>query len=191
MPARVNISFADDELRRFQNMIGALGERQARVGLSRAVSRVTDMVKTRVIREVAKQSSIPQKIIRQSIKTTKPKQQGSGPIQGVVAAKGNPISLREFRAKQFAFGVKARVWGEWKRFPGTFIWAGTYRSGQAVKGGHVWQRTTAASLPIEMMRGPAVPDELVKGESLKAYEQIVRDKLPERAMHELSRLLNA
>lgn len=187
----IDIRFADDELRRFENMIGALGEGKARVGLARAVNRVTDTVHTRVIRAIVKQSSIPRDIVRRSVEKTKVAHNGSGPLQGVVYAFGDDIPLKHFRAKQFAFGVKAKVWGNWKRFPGTFIWAGTYRSGKAVGNEHVFHRLTAKSLPLEMMKGPAVPDELVKNEAEKEYERAVRDMLPARAMHELSRLLNA
>ena len=187
----VSIKFADDELIRFQNMLGALGEKDARKGLARAVNRVTRMVESRVIRAVAKQSSIPAKIVRRSVKSRLAAHVGSGPIEGVVYAYGDGVPLKHFQAKQFSFGVKAKIWGSWKRFPTTFIWAGTYKGTKAVANGHVWQRTSTKSKPIELQRGPAVPDELVKGESLRVFEELVRTKLPERAMHELGRLLNA
>lgn len=191
MSSLVNIRFADDELRRFENMIGALGEREARRGLARAVNRVTRTVEGRVIRAIVKQSSIPRAIVKRSIKTRLAAHKGDGPLHGVISAIGDDLSLKHFAARQFRFGVKARLYGKWERFPGTFIWAGTYRSGQAVANGHVWQRTSGASLPIEMLRGPAVPDELIRDQALQVFEDTVRAMLPARAMHELSRLLNA
>lgn len=192
MATLATIRFADDELARFQNMIGALGEAEARRGLARAVNRVTRTVEGRVIRAIVKQSSIPRAIVKRSIKTRLAPHKGDGPLQGVISAIGDDLSLKHFRARQFAFGVKARIWNKWERFPGTFIWAGTYRSGKAVANGHVWQRTNgSASLPIEMMRGPSVPDELIRDEAQRQFEETVRTMLPARAMHELSRLLNA
>lgn len=187
----IKVSFADDELKRFENMIGALGAGKARQALARAVNRTTKTVEGRVVRAIAKQSSIPTKIVRRSIKTRLAAHKGNTPLIGSVRAIGDDLSLKHFSAKQFSFGVKAKIWGSWHRFPTTFIWAGTYRSGKAVANGHVWQRTTKDSLPIELQRGPAVPDELVKNESLKQYEATVRTMLPARAMHELTRLLNA
>lgn len=189
--AQVRIAFADDELKRFENMLGAIGAAQGRAALARAVNRTTRSVESRVIRAVAKQSSIPTKIARRSIKAKLAAHKGNGPLVGIVSGIGDGLSLKHFRAKQFSWGVKAKLWGSWHRFPGTFIWAGTFRSGQAVANGHVWQRTSAASFPIEMQRGPAVPDEMVKGEAVKAYEEVVRTMLPARAMHELTRLLQA
>ncbi len=191
MPADVNIRLADDELIRFQNIMGALGEKEARKGLVRAVNRVTRTVHGRVIRAVVKQSSIPRKLVAKSIKMTLAAQKGSGPVYGRIAAIGDDLSLKHFQSKQFAYGVKAKIWGKWHRFPGTFIWAGTYRSGKPVGNEHVFQRTTRQSLPIEIMRGTAVPDELIRDQAEKTFEQTVRDMLPQRAMHELTRLLNA
>lgn len=187
----VNIRFADDELKRMENMIGALGNEQARVGLARAVNRVTDTVRTRVIRAVAKQSSLPQKVVRKRVKAQKAAHKGTSEISGMVYSTGSPLSLYYFGAKQFSWGVRAKVWGSFQRFPGTFIWAGTWKSGKAVANEHVFARTTKDSLPIERQDGASIPEEMVKGESVRVYEQTVRDMLPARAMHELSRLLNA
>lgn len=187
----VNIRFSDDELTRFQNMLGAVGEKKGRIALARAVNRVTRTVEGRVIRAIVKQSSIPRALVKKSIKTRLASHKGGGRLQGTISAIGDDLSLRHFKSKQFSFGVKARIYGKWERFPGTFIWAGTYRSGQAVANEHVWQRTTSKSFPIEMMRGPAVPDELIRDQSEQIFQSTVATMLPSRAIHELTRLLNA
>lgn len=189
--AQIRVSFGDDELKRFENMLGAVGAGQGRAALARAINRTTRSVQSRVVRAVAKQSSIPIKIARRSITAKLAAHKGDGPLVGIVSGIGDDLSLKHFRAKQFSWGVKAKIWGNWKRFPGTFIWAGTYRSGKAVANNHVWQRTSAASFPIELQRGPAVPDEMVTGEAERAYQDVVRTMLPARAMHELTRLLQA
>ncbi len=186
---QIKIQLADDELKRFQNQVAALGEGKARVGMARATNRVTRMVRTRVIREIVKQSSIPRDIVARSVNMKLAAHAGQGPVYGVVFAKGDDLSLKHFRAKQFSFGVKAKIYGQFHRFPGTFIWAGTFRSGQAVANGHVFQRSTSKSLPIELQTGPAVPDELVRDQSLLAYEGLVRTALPARVSHELGRML--
>lgn len=186
----VRIEFADGELDSFANMLGALGEKQARVALSRAVNRVTRTVEGRVVRAIAKQSSIPAKIVRASVKSRLSAHKGDGPISGIVLATGEPLSLKHFGARQFSFGVRAKIWGKTTRFPGTFIFAGTFRSGKPVAGGHVWQRTTADSLPIEKQLGPSVPEEMVRDQSLRVYEETVRTMLPARAQHEIGRILD-
>lgn len=187
----VRIAFADDEIARFGNMLGALSEGDARKAMARAINRVTRTVEGRVVRAIARQSSIPVKIARRAIRSRMAAQKGLGPLYGTVSAIGAPLSLKHFRATQFGYGVRAKIWGKSTRFPGTFIWAGTYRSGKAVGNGHVFARTSKKSFPIELQVGPSVPEEMVKGESEKVFDQTVRTMLPARAMHEISRLLKA
>jgi hypothetical protein len=56
-------------------------------------------------------------------------------------------------------------------------------------GGHVFKRTSSGRFPIEMLFGPSVPEELVKGESERVFRTTVQDMLPVRVAHELSRML--
>ena len=59
-------------------------------------------------------------------------------------------ALSVFGAKQFSYGVRAKIWGR----------AQTYRSAFIVGrfGGNVFKRTSKARFPIEQLWGPAVPD---------------------------------
>lgn len=192
MSARdITIRFADDELLRMENMMGALGKDKARQGLARAVNRVTRSVETRVIRAIAKQSSIPTNIVRASISTTLAAHRGDGPIQGVVRAKGTDLPLKLFNPRQFSWGVRVKLYGKTTRLPGSFIWAGTWKSGKAAFNGHVATRKTKDSFPISIEKGPAVPDVMISDAVVSVYEETVRTMLPQRAMHELTRLLNA
>lgn len=192
MSARdITIRLADDELRRMENMMGALGKQEARKALSRAVNRVTRSVESRVIRAIAKQSSIPTKVVRASIKTTLSSQKGDGPLQGIVRAKGTDLPLKLFNPRQFSWGVRVKLYGKTVRLPGSFIWAGHWKSGKAAFNGHVATRKTKRSFPITIEKGPAVPDVMISDAVVRVYEDTVRTMLPQRAMHELTRLLNA
>lgn len=188
---RLEINIADRELARFQNMIGAVGSKKARAAMARAVNRTTRSIHGKVIRAVAKQSSIPLKIVRKSVRMSLAAHQGEGAIQGVVYATGSPLSLKHFNARQFAFGVRAKVFGETRRYPSAFIYAGNFRSGNPVANGHVFQRVGKARLPIEKLTGPSVPEELVRGESAHAFSTTASSMLPARIAHELGRLLQA
>lgn len=189
----LHVRFADEELRRFDNMVGALGEQKARVGMVRAVSRITDMVKTRAVREIVRQSGIPRKIVLQSIKVDKPTQKGSGPIEGHIIARGKSVPLREFKPVQFKWGVRVNVkaWGGVQRFEHSFIHAGRWNSGKLAFKGHVMTRKGKARFPWKIENGPSVPGEMIRGASAVAFEELVRTKLPERTLHELSRIMNA
>lgn len=159
------------------------------MAMARAVNRVTKSVESRTVRAIARQASIPTRIVRSEVQTIQVKPGSASALVGEVRATGRPIPLREFKAKQFSYGVKAKVWGKMRRFEGMFIYAGTYRSRTVVGSGHVFQRVTSRSLPIARQDGPAVPSELVRGESKAAFETTVGQMLPERLRHELARLL--
>jgi len=139
---RVIITPGDDIMRRFGNQIGALGDTKAHMALARAVNRVTTTVHGRVIKAIRKQSDIPLAIVRASVGRRLVKPGGSGALEGEVWAKGKPLSLKVFRARQLNFGVKARWGGEWHRYQGAFMGP---RPG-VIAGrlnGHVFVRTSA------------------------------------------------
>ncbi len=185
---RVIVFPADDVLRRFGNQIGALGQGQAHMALARAVNRVTTTIHGRVIKAIRKQSDIPTAIIRRQVKKRLVKPGSGDALEGVVWASGKPISLKHFKARQFSFGVKAKFDGQWHSYPSAFM--GPRPGVIAAKlGGHVWQRTSSSRLPIEMLFGPSVPEELVRGESERVFNEVVATMLPERVAHELGRLL--
>lgn len=106
-------------------------------------------------------------------------------LEWTMKSSGRPLPLKLFGAKQFRFGVRARPWGKAQRFPGAFIFAGTWRSRQPVKDGHVLHRVGAKITtddgdkfqPYSIMYGPAIPVEMVKDESAKAFEEAAA-KLP-------------
>ena len=120
-----------------------------------------------------------------------------GQVDGVgriVEGTGRPIALREFRPRQFAYGVKAKVYGKQTRFPGLFINAGTPK-GSPADDGHVLQNTRGFNpssgrynRPARQY-GPAVPTEMVKNEAERAFRNAVATMLPKRLDHEIGRLL--
>lgn len=185
----ISIKPADDILHRYENQIAALGEKQARVAMTRAVNRVTRSVYGKVVRAAAKQSGIPVKIVRDTVKMTLAAHKGNGPIEGMVHATGKQISLKHFGARQFSWGVRAKVWGEFKRYEGDFINAGRWNSGNPAFGGHVMYREGKDRFPVKRELGPSVPQAIIEGEAAHAFATTVETMLPARLTHELSRML--
>lgn len=186
---QINVRLNDDMLHRFQNMAGALGEQKARIAYARAVNRVTNSIHGKVISAVVKQTSIPRRIVKQEVKKQLARPGGDGAIQGIIYAKGKPISLKHFNPKQFSWGVRVKAWGEWQRYESSFIYGGTFRSGKPAFDGHVMSRVGKDSFPVRRENGPAVPPALIQGEAAAIFTKTVEDMLPRRVMHELSRLL--
>ncbi len=96
-----------------------------------------------------------------------------------IEGRGQAVPLIRFGARETQIGVTAIVWGKQQTFPSTFI---------VPRFGNVYKRKGAARGPIESLYGPAIPVELVKDESLVAFEQSGADVLRE-AMRQLALLL--
>lgn len=153
-----------------------LGESKARRIYSQAMNRKGRTGYTRVVRAIAKQSSIKQKDVRAETRFIRA---SPATLTTTIKGAGGAFPLRYFKAKQFNFGVRAKVWGRSQRFKSAFIYAGTPKSGIPVSGGNVFRRTSGSSYPIKRMHGPAVPVEMLKDDSVDAFEDNARAILTE------------
>lgn len=180
-------SHGDGHLR-FSNGIEQLGstETMHRKVYRRALNKVGDKAYTRVIRAVGKQMGLKRVQVL--------KYGGVGKVRAnftrqdyQIVSRGEDVPLREFGAKQFSYGVRARPWGKATRFTGMFIMAGRWSSGDPIAQGHVFQRVTSSSLPIEKQFGPNVPEEIVRNESADAFHAVA-DELPGRIAHEIAQV---
>lgn len=174
---------AGDGLPRFQRALRDLGSTNALRAFSRGLNRTGDRAFTSVRRTLAKQVGLSQaKTV--ALGGLKRRRANLSNMEFKIESEGEHLSLRDFGARQFGYGVRAKPWGTSRRFAGAFIFAGSPRSGQPVRGGHVFVRTGSASYPIQMLFGPAIPNELVRGETAEAFEKAT-DALADRIRHEL------
>ena len=191
----VQVQEMDGLLARFGNQIAALGEGKARVALARAVNRAGRTTATHVRRALVKQTGLKRSLVNAEVKSTGAAHKGAGPIEFVIYARGSEVPLREFGARQFKFGVRAKPWGTSQRFAGAFIFAGSWKSGKSIAGGHVFHRTGGMSdksgrrNAIEKMFGPSIPKEMVKGETERVFQEVSRREVEQRLRHELGRML--
>lgn len=186
--ARVSIAYGDDVLRRFRNQIAVIGQGRARPALARALNRVTRMARTRVVRAIVQDTSLPRSIASRAVRTVLAAHSGGGDLSAGLSARGRPVSLKHFGARQLSYGVRARIFGQWRRFPGAFMGP---RPGTLAPrlGGHVFQRTSRSRLPIERLDGPSVPEALTRTAARQAFDQLYASHLPMRIAHELGRML--
>ena len=160
----------------YWKIVSDIGEGKARKVFAMAMNKVGRKGYTSVVRALSKQTSIKQKDVRAA---TSFRRASPGSLATIINANGRPLSLKYFGAKQFAFGSRAKVWGKTQRFESAFIYAGTYRSGNPVGGGHVFIRTSAASKPLRTLYGPSVPNEIVKDDAYDAFEGSANEVLTE------------
>ena len=156
---RVRFLEADDVRIRFEAACTRLGEGEARRAFSMALNKEGRRAFTQLRRSLALQSSIPRGAVNAA---TRFQSATRATLSTVTAGSGRHLPLSFFGAKQFTYGVRAKIWGR----------AQTFRSAFVVKryGGGVFKRTGKARFPIEQLWGPAVPVEMMRDEAFAAWE---------------------
>ncbi|MBG6205397.1 hypothetical protein IWQ49_000041 [Labrenzia sp. EL_126] len=186
----VRVSWADIEgLRRFDNGLKALGETTMRKVANRALNRVGDMGRTRVKRALSKQTGLTQKRVARHLKV---KRSSWGDLAYVIRSRGSDIPLKYFKPKEVDGGTQAYPFRKKTFYPDAFFRGGRWPGGRVSLGGrmngHVFVRKTKARNSLMLAKsGVAIPREMVKDLSAEAWTETVRDHLPRRVEHELSR----
>jgi hypothetical protein len=127
---RVQFLEADDVRTRFEAACTRLGESDARRAFSMALNKEGRKSFTQLRRSLTQQSSIPRGAVNAA---TRFKSATRATMSTVTSGTGRHLPLSFFGAKQFSYGVRAKIWGR----------AQTFRSAFVVKryGGGVFKRT--------------------------------------------------
>lgn len=169
------IKVTGDGLPKLNRALDELGkETSAHKAYRVAVNRVGSKAWTSTQRVLVKQIGLSKANLKKYGNITVSKASYSN-LEYSVKASGLPVPLKAFNAKQFSYGVRANPWNNPKRFEGAFIFAGHHKSGKYVAGGHVFRRTTDASLPIKKMYGPSIPKEMVQEGSAQTWQSFAGD----------------
>jgi hypothetical protein len=170
---RVRLLEADDVRIRFEAACTRLGESDARRAFSMALNKEGRKSFTQMRRALAQQSSIPRAAVNAA---TRFKSSTTATMSTVTSGSGRHLPLSFFGAKQFSYGVRAKIWGKAQSFHSAFV----------IKryGGGVFKRTGKARFPIEQLWGPSVPKEMLRDEAYAAWT----DQHP-RVLTESARLI--
>ena len=163
----------------FEAAIQRVGETEAKRAFNRALNSEGNKIRTQVRRALREQTGARANLINRE---TRSYRSTFSNLVYRIEARGNYLGLSHFSPRQFRFGVRAKPWGRFQRFDGAFL-VGSL-------GNNAFVRTTAARFPIKKMFGPAIPKEMVKDESARAFEQSQPDVLAE-ATRQLYRAINS
>jgi len=131
---------------------------------TRSLNRTNDQVATIARRLIAKEMGIPVKAVRAGMFKFKATRQRLG---AATVARGRPLNLARFKARQTKRGVSASAWGKRKVYKGAFI---------ANQGRTVFKRTSKQRLPIRPVWGPSIPKTMLKAAIIKAMQQHARNQ---------------
>ena len=157
---RVRFLDADDVRIRFEAACMRLGEGEARRAFSMALNKEGRKSFTQMRRSLALQSSILRGAVNAA---TRFQSATRATLSTETAGSGRHLPLSFFGAKQFSYGVRAKIWSK----------AQSFRSAFVVKryGGGVFKRTDKARFPIERLWGPSVPTEMLRDEAYEAWKE--------------------
>ena len=165
---RIVLTEPDDVRIRFEAACFRIGQGSARQAFSLALNKEGRKAFTAHRRALAEQSSIPRGAVTAAMKF---KASTRSTLETRIIGTGRHLPLSVFGAKQFSYGVRAKVWGRAQTFRSAFV-VGRF-------GGNVFKRTSNARFPIEQLWGPAVPVEMLRDEALAAWEAQHRKVLQE------------
>lgn len=153
---------------------------------ARVVNRTGDMARTQVRRTLPRQTGLTRRVIVRAVHTFRA---SSATLAYTMTAHGGRIALKHFKARETRRGVSAAPRGERQVFAGTFMKGGRFPARVPLgMGGHVFERSGSARLPIEKVRSDvSIPEEMVTGATADAFERTARTVLPQRLRHELLR----
>ena len=165
---------------RYGKALDALGAKDAKIVLVRALNHEGDKGRTKVKRALVKQTGIKYGLINSQV-TTKRAQRTADGLKYAIVARGTETNLNLFGARQGKRGVSAAPWGKRRVFKGTFI--------VPAYGGRVLHRTSKARGPLAALYGPNIGREIVKDQSKSEFDTIL-PALIERVGVQIKHLLS-
>lgn len=182
-------------LRADTSAIDALADRframgnQVPHGIRRGVNRAGAKALTQMRRALVGQTGLKYGVF---VRALRPTRANFGSMSYAIKSRGGNVSLKFFKPREIRGGVVARPWNAATTYPGGFTRGG--RPGRRVAlrlGGHVFRRRGAARLPITKVKsGLFIPDEMISGASLGAFNAAVDQNLADDVLRELLAILS-
>lgn len=172
------IRFDASELQQLGRAINNLPGQIKAKAFARAMSRMREMTRSRIVKRSAERTDVQQKVVR--ARTVAYFNAGSATIEAVM--KSGWIPLYQLGATQGSKGVRVRL-------------RGSYRSAfiATMSNGHrgVMKRVGQARLPIRELYGPNPAHDITNNpdQFLKVLADVIEDHLAPRVLHEIDRLL--
>ena len=162
----------------FEAAVQRVGEQEANRAFNRALNSEGDKIRTKVRRELRIQTGAKTALINRETRSIKA---SFSNLTYTIEARGDFLGLSHFAPSQFKYGVRAKLWGRFQRFPGAFLVGGL--------GNNAFVRETAARFPIKKMFGPSIPREMLKDATARAFQDAQPDVLTE-ATRQIQRIID-
>lgn len=138
---------------------------------ARALNRTAQEVQSAAVKEIAAETGLKQKDVREALKRTRANAQA---LIATVEATGRAVNLIRFTnqtrsAARKSGGVRANAWGTMRIYRGTFI---------GNQGRTVFVRVGKGRLPIRAVHGPSIPREMAREKVSKQLILVIEGRWP-------------
>jgi hypothetical protein len=186
------ISAKDANLKRFDNMIGALGSEKMLLVEVRAVKHTGNVAYSAVAKYIAGETSLGLRRVRRLMGAPK-LPTFADPTYRIQLDNQNEVPLRMFGARETRRGVTANIPGQSGRtlFEGAFMKGGRFpnRVSIAKMGGNVFEREGRERLGIvKVQSGVTIASLGMEAGSIAVFNSVVKQRLPRRVGHEIHRI---
>nr|USU32912.1 hypothetical protein NG677_04215 [Methylobacterium sp. OTU13CASTA1] len=189
---KLSIEMDTRDLARVGNLFAAAAGK-APLALARALNHTGAKAKTQMVRALVIQTGLKRPTF---VRALKPSNASAGRLSYEITSYGGDVSLKYFGARETRKGVSAAPWNDRGIYDGTFMKAGWFpnRVSKGNWNGQVWRRTgTATASGMDRFEkqksGLFIPEEMVRDESAKAFNDTASRDLGDRLAHELTRII--
>lgn len=148
---KIVVEALDDVAKEWGEQLLELGRGKANLVLMRALNYEGKKSLTKVKRDMREQGTFPANVIASGIKL---KQASRSDLETNIVGVGAPLNLSKFGARNFSYGLRAKVWGVQQVYKGGFI--------VPAYGGNAYHRLTKERGPLEQLWGAGIARELTR-----------------------------
>lgn len=143
---------------------GQIQARAAKAALRRGLNRSTRTVRTRAGREVAQRMGLKVRDVRES---TDVRLARGNQLETRIEARGRPLNLIRFGARQTKRGVRAKPWNQSRLFPG--LWIGN-------DGRTVFVRSRKQGRAVRSAFGPGLGNEMTELVRSRRFRELYAER---------------
>ncbi len=186
---RLVVTWADVRgFNRFHDQVRQI-ESQFPKAIPRLMNQVGRRAKTKVIRSLTKQTGLSREVI---VRAVKEKAAFTGDLHYDLRTRGGNVRLKYLRPQETTEGVVAYPFSQRTLYPRTFMRGGEFPDRKVVPefDGHVMFRNRSSGRHYTFARsGVYIPEQMVEGMALEAWQSEVRTTLPARLDALIAKLL--
>lgn len=185
-----------DAIAKLNTNYGYVSNNARKLAIARAINHTIAKAKTLTSREIRNIYAVDASTLGKALSQVKADRLT---LTGKIIARGRPISLAKFRARQTAKGVTVEVLrGRRKLIPGVFLRSlpsghtgvmvrGKYSQGKLARRKQRIRRT-GNDLPITEIVGVSIPKQMANKIILQSISKSINTMFPERIDHEIKRV---